>query len=162
MISPNKKASDSPTPEDQDQNSGQARNGRSPGLDHGKAAPPAPEEQIRVAVGLAQDRKADAIQVLNLGKISDFTDYFLICSGSNERQVQAIGEAIVKGLRDLGSRPLHTEGQNLGRWILLDYGGDLVIHVFLDETRRHYSLERLWADAPDETERFLKASPATD
>lgn len=113
-----------------------------------------PLEQMRIAVSAAQSRKAADLLVLNLGEISDFTERFLICSGNNERQVQAIADAIVGGLRQKGVRPLHVEGFHHGRWVLLDYGGDMVIHVFLDETRQHYALERLWSDAPVETERF--------
>ena len=145
MISTDKTAS-APNPENE--NSGQARK------------LPDATEQIQIAVQAALERKAERIQVLNLGKISDFTDYFFICSGSNERQVQAIGDAVRRSLRKAGIHPLHSEGQNTGRWILLDFGGDLVIHIFLDETRRHYGLERLWGDAPDETERFLENLPS--
>jgi ribosome-associated protein len=111
-------------------------------------------EQVRVAVAAAQSRKAEDLTVLNLAAISDFTDRFLICSGTNERQVQAIAEAILRGLRKQGVRPLHVEGLRHGRWVLLDYGGDMVVHVFLGETRELYALERLWSDAAIETERF--------
>jgi ribosome-associated protein len=111
-------------------------------------------EQVRVAVAAAHSRKAEDLTVLNLAAISDFTDRFLICSGTNERQVQAIAEAILRGLREQGVRPLHVEGLKHGRWVLLDYGGDMVVHVFLDETREVYALERLWSDAAVETERF--------
>ena len=116
---------------------------------------PETPEQMRLAVAAAQDRKAEALQVLNLAAISDFTELFLICSGANERQVQAIADAIVDALRQRGVRPLHVEGLRHGRWVLLDYGGDMVIHVFHDATRRFYALERLWSDAPDETERYV-------
>ncbi len=111
-------------------------------------------EQMRLAVAAAESRKAENLVVLNLDKISDFTERFMICSGTNERQVQAIAEAVVKVLRENGLRPLHAEGQNHGRWILLDYGGDMVIHVFLDETREFYALERLWSDADVETQLY--------
>ncbi len=111
--------------------------------------------QMRLAVAAAQDRKAAALQVLNLSAISDFTELFLICSGANERQVQAIADAVVEALRREGVRPLHVEGLRHGRWVLLDYGGDMVIHVFLDATREFYALDRLWSDAPDETEQFV-------
>ena len=119
---------------------------------------PATPQQMRLAVAAAQDRKADALQVLNLSAVSDFTELFLICSGSNERQVQAIADAIVEELRRAGVRPLHVEGLQHGRWVLLDYGGDMVIHVFLDATREFYALERLWSDAPDETDRYVTES----
>lgn len=111
-------------------------------------------EQVQVAVNAALGRKAEGLVVLDLAKVSDFTDYFMICSGTNERQVQAIADAVLGDLRQQGIRPLHVEGLNLGRWVLLDFGGDLVIHVFLDETRSFYGLERLWSDAPVVTSRF--------
>lgn len=117
-------------------------------------------EQMRLAVSAAQSRKAEDLLILNLGDVSDFTERFLICSGTNERQVQAIAEAIVGGLRQSGVRPLHVEGLRHGRWVLLDYGGDMVVHVFLDQIRGHYALERLWSDAPVETERFCSAPSA--
>lgn len=115
--------------------------------------PDAPE-QVRVAVAAAQSRKAEKLKVLNLKAVSDFTDYFLICSGTNERQVQAIADTVVEQLRGARVRPLHVEGYQHGHWILLDYGGDMVIHIFLEETRQFYGLERLWADAPDVTAEF--------
>lgn len=110
-------------------------------------------DRVRGAVGAALDRKAQDLKVLNLGQVSDFTDYFLICSGTSERQVQAISEAIQESLAAEGVRPLHVEGQRAGNWVLLDYG-DLVAHVFQAEPREFYGLERLWADAADETRRF--------
>ncbi len=115
---------------------------------------PEPSEQIRVAVGAALDRKAEDLKVLHLESVSDFTDYFLIASGTSQRQVQAIADAILKQLRAAGVRPLHVEGYNHARWVLLDYGGDLVIHVFLEDNRQFYGLERLWADAPEVTGEF--------
>ena len=110
-------------------------------------------ERVREAVSAAEDRKAVELKVLHLQKISDFTDYFVICSGTNERQVQAIADAVQERLRENKVRPLHVEGYNRGQWVLLDYG-DLVVHVFQDQTRGFYALERLWADAPDVTQDF--------
>ena len=109
--------------------------------------------RVRDAVAAAEDRKAVDLQVLHLQEVSDFTDFFLICSGTNERQVQAIADAIEETLRKGRVRPLHVEGYNRGQWVLLDYG-DLVAHIFLEETRRFYALERLWGDAPDVTQQF--------
>ncbi len=111
---------------------------------------------IQVAVAAALDRKAEELLVLDLGKISDFTDHFLICNGANDRQVQAIADNVIKKLRNEGSRPLHVEGLPHGRWVLLDYGGEMVIHIFRGETRGFYALERLWSDAPDITARFVQ------
>ena len=107
-------------------------------------------QRVREAVAAADDRKAADLKVLHLQKISDFTDYFLICSGTSERQVQAIADAVQERLREHRVRPLHVEGYNRAQWVLLDYG-DLVVHVFQEEPRRHYALERLWGDAPDVT-----------
>ena len=104
-------------------------------------------ERVREAVSAADDRKALDLKVLQLEKVTDFADYFLICSGTSERQVQAIADAVQEKLREHRVRPLHVEGYNRAQWVLLDYG-DLVIHVFLDETRAFYDLERLWSDAP--------------
>jgi ribosome-associated protein len=114
--------------------------------------------RVRDAVISAEDRKAIDLKVLHLAKVSDFTDYFLICSGGSERQVQAIADSIQARLRGEKVRPLHVEGYNRGQWVLLDYG-DLVVHVFQEEPRRFYALERLWGDAPDVTAEFLTPRP---
>ena len=106
--------------------------------------------RVRDAVGAAEDRKAIDLKVLHLEKVSDFTDYFLICSGTSERQVHAIADAVQERLREHRVRPLHVEGYNRAQWVLIDYG-DLVVHVFQEEPRRYYALERLWGDAPDVT-----------
>ena len=116
---------------------------------------PESPEQIRLAVDAALGRKADDLKVLHLAPVSDFTDHFLIMSGTNERQVQAIVDAILERLRAAGVKPLHVEGYNHAHWVLLDFGGDMVIHVFLDERRRFYGLERLWADAAEVTAEFV-------
>jgi ribosome-associated protein len=113
--------------------------------------------RVRDAVLAAEDRKAIDLKVLHLEKISDFTDYFLICSGNSERQVQAIADAVQEKMRAERVRPLHVEGYNRAQWVLLDYG-DFVVHIFQDEPRRFYSLERLWGDAPDVTAEFRAAS----
>jgi ribosome-associated protein len=105
-------------------------------------------ERVREAVSAADDRKAVGLKVLQLEKITDFTDYFLICSGTSERQVQAIADAVQERLRERRVRPLHVEGYNRAQWVLIDYG-DLVVHVFQEEQRQYYALERLWGDAPD-------------
>jgi ribosome-associated protein len=109
--------------------------------------------RVREAVAAAEDRKAIDLKVLHLEKVSDFTDYFLICSGGSERQVQAIADAVEERLRGERVRPLHVEGYNRAQWVLLDFG-DVVVHVFQEEPRRFYALERLWGDAPDVTAAF--------
>lgn len=109
--------------------------------------------RVREAVAAAEDRKAVDLRVLHLEKVSDFTDFFLICSGTSERQVQAIADAVQERMREERVRPLHVEGYSRGQWVLLDYG-DFVVHIFQEEPRRFYSLERLWGDAPDVTSDF--------
>lgn len=111
--------------------------------------------RVRQAVSAADDRQAVELKVLELGEVSDFTDYFVICSGNSARQVQAIAGAIEERLREAGVRPLHVEGMRSGSWVLLDYGA-FVIHVFQQENRRFYGLERLWGDAPEVTEEFRR------
>ncbi|HEV7671326.1 MAG TPA: ribosome silencing factor [Thermoanaerobaculia bacterium] len=110
-------------------------------------------DRVRAAVAAADGRQAVDLRVLHLGKVSDFTEYFVVCGGTNERQVQAIADAVEMDLRSLGVRPLHIEGLQRGQWVLLDYG-DLIVHAFLDEPRHYYALERLWSDAPDVTAEF--------
>ncbi|MCP3959388.1 MAG: ribosome silencing factor [bacterium] len=114
------------------------------------------DRHLQIAVTAALDRKAEELIVLDLAKVSDFTERFLICHGANERQVEAVADAVIGKLRDEGKRPLHVEGRAKNRWVLIDYGGDMVVHVFLDELRQFYALERLWSDAPDITSRFVE------
>jgi ribosome-associated protein len=106
-------------------------------------------------VAAVEDRKAHDLRVLQLGEISSLADYFLICTGISQRQVQAIADGVVEKLRAGKVRPHHIEGYNQGRWVLLDYG-DFVVHVFDEATRSFYGLEKLWADAPDVTREFAR------
>lgn len=115
---------------------------------------------VRTAVQAALDRKAVDLKVLQLEKVSDFTDYFVVMSGTNERQVQALAEGIVETLKEQELRPLHVEGLRNSRWVLLDYG-DFLVHVFDEERRQFYGLERLWGDAPDVTDELLPPSEET-
>jgi ribosome-associated protein len=109
--------------------------------------------RAREVVAAAEDRKALDLRILQLSGVSTFTDYFLICSGRNPRQVQAIADAVEEKLRAARVRPLHIEGYTNAQWVLLDYG-DVVVHIFDEERRGFYGLERLWSDAPDVTEEF--------
>ena len=95
----------------------------------------------------ALEKKAFDITILELKKDSSLTDYFLICSGRSDRQVQAIAQSIEKKMGEQGIRPLGEEGIREGRWILMDYD-DVVIHIFYDQVRRYYDLEGLWIEAP--------------
>ena len=102
----------------------------------------------RLAARAASSKGGDDTLVLQVGTILAITDAFVITSGRNRRQVDAIAEEIEAQLgRDAGIRPLRTEGRDQDEWVLLDYG-DFVVHVFLEETRRYFDLERLWSDAP--------------
>ncbi len=95
----------------------------------------------------AIDKKAERLKILDLTEISGFTDFFIICSGTSDRQVQAIASSVVTELEAAGAVLVSSEGESEGRWILLDFG-DYVVHVFLDALREYYDLESLWADAP--------------
>ncbi|MGB9629385.1 MAG: ribosome silencing factor [Thermodesulfobacteriota bacterium] len=95
----------------------------------------------------ALEKKALDPVLLELKGVASFTDYFLICSGKSDRQVQAIAQAIEEALKRKGVHPLGLEGTLGGKWILMDYE-DVVIHIFLEPVRRFYDLEGLWIDAP--------------
>jgi ribosome-associated protein len=107
-----------------------------------------PEQRVvHRAVRAARDKKALDLVVLDVRGISGVADYFLVCSGRSTTHVGTITEAIRQALKLDGARPLHVEGLPESGWVLLDYGAVLV-HVFLEETRAYYALERLWGDAP--------------
>ena len=110
----------------------------------------------RDGVAAALEKQASNLLVLNLSEISSFADYFVICSVGNDRQAHAVADAIEGKLALRGRRPISVEGYAASRWILLDYG-EVLFHVFLEESRRFYGLERLWGDAGDETPRFAAA-----
>ena len=101
---------------------------------------------ISVAIAAAQDRKASGVVVLDLTKVGAFTDYFVICSAGNPRQVQAIADAVEQALKAEKQRPTLVEGYSRAEWILLDYF-DFVIHVFSKHARDFYGLDRLWGSA---------------
>ena len=111
---------------------------------------------IAKAVRAALDKKALDVVVLDLRHTHAFTDFFLLCSGQNTRQVQAIADGVEEKLRARKQRARSVEGYNSANWVLADYG-DFVLHVFLHERRRFYGLERLWSDAPDVTRAFAGA-----
>ncbi|HVW84496.1 MAG TPA: ribosome silencing factor [Bryobacteraceae bacterium] len=91
----------------------------------------------------AESKKATDIKVLDLRGVTSFTDYFLICNGSNSRQMQAITDEIALKLKERGERPVNIEGYDQGEWILSDYS-DLIVHVFSEKARTFYDLDRLW------------------
>jgi len=101
---------------------------------------------LQEAVRAAQDRKAIDLDILNLQGICAFTDYFVICSGSSTRHMQAICDAILEELEKSGVSPSHVEGGGKAEWILLDYL-DFVVHIFSERSRQFYDLNRLWKSA---------------
>ena len=103
-------------------------------------------QQIAWAVSAAEDKKASDIIVLDLRKAAGFTDYFVICSGQNPRQIRAIADAVTDTLASHAAQPAHVEGYERSEWVLLDYF-DFIVHIFAPETRLFYGLERLWGNA---------------
>ena len=111
------------------------------------AQPSMPDPILQQAVEAALEKKARDPVLLDLRGLSDVTDYFLICHGSSTRQVQSIPNSIEDVLRSLKRRPKHIEGYRAGEWVLMDYL-DLIVHIFIEEKRGFYALEKLWGDAP--------------
>ena len=118
------------------------------------------ESRVRLAAAAALDKKAFDLDILSVGTLTSIADYFVIATATNERQAAAISDNILTKLKEeMGVRPLLVEGTSPGRWILLDYG-DFVIHIFIEDVRRFYGLERLWGDAPNVTAEFTgEAAP---
>jgi ribosome-associated protein len=105
------------------------------------------DREVQLAVRCAADKKATGMVVLDLRQIASFAEFFLIASGANQRQVQAISDEIEEQLKkQLSTRPVRIEGYNVGEWVLMDYG-DFIVHIFNKEAREFYDLERLWRDA---------------
>jgi ribosome-associated protein len=102
---------------------------------------------ISEAIVACQEKKAEEIRILEMEKGSGaFTDYFVVCSGTNPRQIQAISDEVEERLEKSGLRPSHVEGYKQAEWVLLDYV-DFVVHIFSEKARRYYDLERLWKSA---------------
>lgn len=104
-------------------------------------------ELLRLAAAAADAKQAEDLVALDVSEPLPLTDVFLLASGRNERNVLAIAEGIEDALLEIGVKPLRREGRSEGRWVLLDFG-DLVVHVFHEEDRMYYALERLWRDCP--------------
>ena len=119
------------------------------------------QHRVCTAVSAALDKKALDLDVLAVSELTSIADYFLLCSATSERQAQAIADSVIDKLREKDRvKPLLVEGTTPGRWILLDYG-DFIFHIFTEDCRRFYGLERLWGDAPNVTAEFSEeAAPA--
>lgn len=114
------------------------------------------QQRVQTAVSAALDKKATELDVLAVSQVTSIADYFIICSASSERQTQAIADSVIDALRtEQAIKPLLVEGTTPGRWILVDFG-DFIVHVFTEDCRRFYGLERLWGDAPNVTSEYTE------
>jgi ribosome-associated protein len=104
-------------------------------------------ERALMCVNALLQKKARDLTILRVKEVCSFTDYFVICSGGSDRQVQALADAIREDMKSAGILPLGVEGEKIGKWILLDYA-DVVVHVFYEPVREFYNLEQLWPDVP--------------
>lgn len=112
------------------------------------------ESRVRLAVTAALDKKATNLDVLAVAELTSIADYFVICSAGSERQAQAIADNVLDRVKqEMGVKPLLVEGTTPGRWVLLDFG-DFIVHIFTEDVRRFYGLERLWGDAPNVTAEY--------
>ncbi len=103
--------------------------------------------QVTQAIAACQSKKAENLTVLEMDRAaSTFTDYFVLCTGTNPRQIQAVSDEVEEKLKKAGLRPTHVEGYQQAEWVLLDYV-DFVVHVFSERARNYYDLERLWKSA---------------
>jgi ribosome-associated protein len=105
------------------------------------------ESTARRAAEAALEKKADDVVLVDLRGKATYADFLVICSGTNERQLEAVADSVESSLRQAGQRLIGSEGGRGGRWVLLDFG-DVVVHVFHQEERAYYDLEGLWSDAP--------------
>ena len=118
------------------------------------------QQRVRTAIQDAMDKKALDLTVLGVADLTSIADFFVLCSANTERQTQAIADSVMEKVRsEEGAKPLLVEGTTPGRWILIDYG-DFIVHVFTEECRRYYGLERLWGDAPNMTAEFTGEAEA--
>ncbi len=109
-----------------------------------------PEEKAAIAEQALTDHRALDVVALDMRNVTTITDYFLICHGTSALHIQSLAEAVREAFEERGIRPFGAEGEKEARWVLLDYG-EVVVHVFSEEDREFYDLERLWSDAPQVT-----------
>ena len=105
------------------------------------------KKRVLLCVNASLQRKAKDLIILNVKEFSSIADYFIICSGTSDRQVQAIAASIHENLKEYGILPLGIEGERIGKWVLMDYE-DVIIHIFYEPIREFYDIERLWSDVP--------------
>lgn len=105
-------------------------------------------ELAEIAVKALDSKKGKEIRLIRIDKITTLAEYFVICTGTSNTQINALGDEVEKELMLAGEEPLHREGYRGGTWVLLDYGC-VVVHIFNDEARKFYSLEHLWADGEE-------------
>jgi len=105
------------------------------------------KKRALLCVNALLEKKAKNLVVLGVSEVSSIADYFIICSATSSRQVQALSSWLQEQLRKQGLRPLGVEGETYGKWVLLDYD-DVIVHIFYEPLRELYEIERLWADAP--------------
>ena len=115
-----------------------------------------PTRTAELIAGYAAEKSAENVVILDMSRVSGICDFFVICSASSSVRAKTIAENIEVRMRSGGQRPIHRDGQKEGKWIVIDFG-DVVAHVFLEETRKYYNLENLWGDAPH---RQFHAHPA--
>jgi ribosome-associated protein len=117
-------------------------------------------QQVAEAVRAVESKKGEDLAILEMDHTTGpFTDYFIVCTGTNPRQIQAICDEVERGLRAMGTRPANIEGYNQAEWVLLDYV-DFVVHIFSERSRKFYDLERLWKSATHLTSADLLKKPA--
>jgi len=118
------------------------------------------QQRVRTAVSAALDKKAFDVDVLAVTELTSIADYFVLCSANTERQTKAIADGVLDRMRqNEGVKPLLVEGTVPGRWILVDFG-DFIFHIFTEDCRRFYGLERLWGDAPNVTAEYTGEAEA--
>lgn len=104
-----------------------------------------PTKMVEQAVQILDSKKANKITIINLQDVTIITDYFIICNGTSSTHIKTLGNELQEKFGEQGIRPLHVEGYNTARWILLDYG-EIIVHIFSEDDRAFYNLERLWSD----------------
>lgn len=105
-------------------------------------------DKVRLIAESLDDKKGRRIKALKVCALTTISDYFVIASGGSQTQVKALADSVTEKLAEKGIMPVHIEGYNIATWILLDYS-DVVVHIFTDETREFYDIERLWTDAEE-------------